>query len=167
MRYGPGVRHLVLILAVAACKKADPPAEPPAPAKPAAAPVASAWVETDPTKSLSDQIVAELAVAKQHDKKPFAYLHADWCEPCVAIAKTRATDPKMKAAFAPAHVIGIDIDKVDGKQIEALGMKSTVIPIFYRLDDSGRATADAIDGGAWGDNTPENMAPPLTAFFAK
>lgn len=168
MRYGPGVRHLVLILLILACKKAEPVVES-TPSKPTAAPVsaAAAWVEADPKASLSDQIVAQLAAAKDSGKKPFAYLHASWCEPCVEIEKTRQVDAKMKAAFAPAHIIAIDIDKVDPKQIEALGMKATVIPIFYRLDASGRATGDSISGGAWGDNIPDNMAPPLTAFFSR
>jgi thiol:disulfide interchange protein len=171
------VRHLVLILLIlgfVACKKAEPKVEPTsstspptAPAATAAAPVASAWVEADPAKSLSDQLVAQLAAARQSGKKAYAYLHAAWCEPCVQIEKTRGVDPKMKAAFAPAYIIAIDIDKVDAKQVEALGMKGSVIPIFYRLDASGRATGDSIDGGAWGDNIPDNMAPPLAAFFAK
>jgi thiol:disulfide interchange protein len=167
------VRHFILILlllAFVACKKAEPTVESrtatPTLTAPAAT-VASAWVEADPTKSLSDQIVAQLAAAQQRGKKAYAYLHASWCEPCVEIEKTRTVDARMQAAFAPAHIIAIDIDKVDAKQVEALGMKGSVIPIFYRLDASGRATGDSIDGGAWGDNTPDNMAPPLTAFFSK
>jgi hypothetical protein len=39
--------------------------------------------------------------------------------------------------------------------------------VFFKLDASGKPTGDRIDGGAWGDNVPENMAPPLKAFFAK
>ena len=73
----------------------------------------------------------------------------------------------MAAAFAPAHIIAIDADAFDSKQIEAAGMKLVVLPIFYRLDDKAHPTGDSIDGGAWGDNIPDNMAPPLAAFFAK
>lgn len=39
------------------------------------------------------------------------------------------------------------------------------IPVIFALDRDGKPTEDMIDGGAWGDNIPQNMAPPLKAFF--
>ena len=165
------MRRLALILLLVACKKAEQPSATEAPttaAKPAAQATTAnvGWVEADPAKPLDATIAEQTALAIKAGKKPVAYLHASWCPPCVEIEKTKST-PKMAAAFAPAHIIAIDVDAVDAKQIEAAGMKLVVLPIFYRLDDKGRPTGDSIDGGAWGDNIPDNMAPPLTAFFAK
>jgi len=40
-----------------------------------------------------------------------------------------------------------------------------VIPIFYALDKDGKPTGRKVDGGAWDDNIPENMAPVLDKFF--
>lgn len=162
------MRRLALILLLVACKKSEPTkAEAPA-AKPAATAPAAAlgWIELDPKAPLGAQLAEQTAIAKKAGKKPTAYLHASWCPPCVEIEKTKAT-PKMAAAFAPAHIMAIDVDAADPKQIEAAGMKLEVLPIFYKLDDTGHATGDSIDGGAWGDNIPDNMAPPLAAFFAK
>ncbi len=34
------------------------------------------------------------------------------------------------------------------------------------VDDWGKTKGPTINGGAWGDNVPKNMAPPLTKFFA-
>jgi thiol-disulfide isomerase/thioredoxin len=99
--------------------------------------------------------------------KPYAYLHAEWCGPCRAIEKTHAADPQMVDAFKGTAIALIDIDAVDPKVLAAAGMESSAIPVFFKLDASGKPTGDRIDGGAWGDNIPENMAPPLKAFFAK
>jgi thiol:disulfide interchange protein len=125
------------------------------------------WTEADPKQPLDAQLAEQAQLAVKAGKKPHAYLHASWCGPCVAIEKTRKADPKMQAAFAGTHIIAIDIDATPADQLEKLELESAVIPIFYRLDDTGHPTGATIDGGAWGDNIPENMAPPLTAFFAK
>ena len=37
--------------------------------------------------------------------------------------------------------------------------------VFYEVGDDGKPTGRKIDGGAWGDNIPANMAPPLDKFF--
>jgi hypothetical protein len=157
----------LLVLAVA-CNKTekDSPSAPAVKATPAPSGAAN-WIEADPKQPLAGTLSAQAALAVKNGKKPHAYLHADWCDPCVAIEKTRATDPKMVAAFAPAHIIAIDVDHVPEAQIVEAGMKVAVLPIFYRLDENGKPTGAQIDGGAWGDNIPDNMAPPLGAFFGK
>jgi hypothetical protein len=43
-------------------------------------------------------------------------------------------------------------------------MKGSPIPAFFRLDAEGKPVA-RIDGGAWAENIPKNMAPPLKTFF--
>jgi hypothetical protein len=147
------------MLFLVACNKAEP--ERAAPIIPAA------WFEADPEKPLGATLAEQAQIAVKNGKKPHAYLHAAWCPPCVEIEKTRGANPKMRAAFAGVHIIAIDVDDIDPKQIEAAGMKAAVIPIFYRLDDKGVPTGTSLDGGAWGKDVPDNMAPPLTAYFAK
>ena len=164
------MRVLLLSLLLVACKKSEPdqPSKPAVASTPAVAPAATTgWIEADPATPLVTTLATQTELAVKDGKKPHAYLHASWCPPCVEIEKTRATDPKMKAAFGGTHIIAIDVDRFGPQQFEAAGMKAVVLPIFYRLDDKGAPTGATIDGGAWGDNTPDNMAPPLAAFFAK
>jgi len=39
------------------------------------------------------------------------------------------------------------------------------IPAFFKLDAQGKPNGEFIDGNAWGDNIPENIAPPMDEFF--
>jgi thiol:disulfide interchange protein len=157
----------VVILFASACSKAEPSkTAAPAPAATAKAAPALGWAELDPKQPLDKQIADQAAAAVAAGKKPFVYLHADWCEPCQAIKKTK-TDPRMAKAFEGTHIIGLDIDSATAEQLAALKLDGRAIPVFHKVDGKGVVTGEKIDGGAWDDNIPENMAPPLTAFFAK
>ena len=176
------MKRVLLVLAIAACSKttdsSKPPAAPvpaPAPAStepatgPARAPVTGdlAWHDVDAKQPLAESLAAFARDAKAAGLKPFAYLHASWCGPCKAIEKTHAADAQMTDAFKGTAIALIDIDAADAKALSAQGLDTQAIPVFFRLDASGKPTGDRIDGGAWGDNVPANMAPPLKAFFAK
>ena len=163
---------VVLVLAAVVGCKSKPADSPPAPtAKPAAAAPAAApqqdWATVAAGAGLDNSLATFAAAALASGKKPFVYLHAEWCPPCKAIEATRTTDPKMIEAFHGTAIATIDIDAADPKALEAQGLQTSTIPVFYRLDKEGHPTGDRIDGGAWGDNIPENMAPPLKAFFSK
>jgi hypothetical protein len=41
-----------------------------------------------------------------------------------------------------------------------------VVPVFHVLCADGRASGPTINGGAWGDNIPEEMGQPLKKFFS-
>ena len=163
---------LALTSAAAACDKAEtsrtdkaPPKAPVAPA-PAAAANTMGWTEIDARAPLAPSLATQAKAAIAAGKKPFAYLHAGWCPPCRAIEATRATDDLMVKAFAGTHIILIDVDDA-GAKLEPLGLVSTAIPAFFPLDAEGRVSGGHIDGGAWEEDIPANMAPPLAAFFAK
>jgi hypothetical protein len=169
--------RVLLLLAIAACTKASSEnvkANDPSPAaRTINAPVPGdpgAAVATDLAWKTVDGPAALAAFAKDAAAahlKAYAYLHASWCGPCKAIEKTHADDPKMAAAFKGTAIALMDIDAVDPKALDAAGLTSSAIPVFFKLDASGKPTGDKIDGGAWGDNVPDNMAPPLAAFFAR
>jgi len=69
------------------------------------------------------------------------------------------------AAFDGVYLICIDVDEwnwgVPGTEFASVD----AIPVFYRLDASGRYTGDMIDGGAWSADTPENIAAVMGAWF--
>jgi thiol:disulfide interchange protein len=166
------VKHwLVLLLvasALAACAKDH--AQPgehragPGATEPAAA---SAWVKISPAAgALATAVQAEVKKARAHALKPIVYGGATWCEPCRAIKKHRS-EARMAAALQGTYVIELDIDEVKPAEGKALGYALSTVPVFIAVGDDGKATGPKIDGGAWGPNTPENMAPPLQAFFAQ
>lgn len=175
-------RALLVALVVVGCtKKSDPPAaanpadpavatkpgEPAAAMKPRVPSGDLAWHTVDPAAPIADSLASFVKDAKAAGLKPYAYLHASWCGPCKAIEKTHADDPQMVEAFKGTAIAMIDIDAADPKALTAHGLESSAIPVFFRLDGAGKPTGDKIDGGAWGDNVPANMAPPLKAFFSK
>jgi len=171
-------RTLLVALVVVGCAKTSeqPPASKPAePAAATATKVVSqqsgsgdlAWHTVDPKAPVADSLASFVKDAKAAGLKPYAYLHASWCGPCNAIEKTHAADPQMVDAFKGTAIAMIDIDAADSKALDAHGLQSSAIPVFFTLDDAGKPTGAKIDGGAWGDNIPANMAPPLKAFFSK
>ena len=112
---------------------------------------------------LAALLKAEAEKAKKAKLKPYVEFHASWCGPCVALEKS-LDDPRMIDAFKGSYIIRLDADEW-GKKLQGTGFNAGTIPVLYRLDDEGKPTGQKIDGGAWGENTPENMAPPLKAFF--
>lgn len=70
----------------------------------------------------------------------------------------------MLNAFCGVYLIRVDVDRWDWGN-ESLGFDVPAIPIFFKVDQQGKPTGAIIDGNAWGENIPENMAPPLDSFF--
>ena len=62
------------------------------------------------------------------------------------------------------YVIRLDVDAWHD-QLKPLGFVSDGIPAVFAIDPAGKATGPVITGGAWGEDIPENMAPPLKTFF--
>lgn len=161
---------LVLVLvAIPACEARKPAAEQPAatPAEATAARPGDGWQTVAGDAKLPATLASFARDALAAGKKPYAYLHADWCGPCKAIENTRASDPHMVGAFEGTAIATVDIDAADPATMTSLGLETKSIPVFFKLAATGKPTGDRIDGGAWGDNTPENMAPPLKAFFTR
>ncbi len=111
--------------------------------------------------SLLDREVAHAAA--QH-RVPFVQITAEWCVPC---KKLRASldDPLMRDAFAGTYIIRVDADAWK-TELKKAGFDHPAIPVFFAVDSSARPTGAKIDGGAWGEDIPPNMAPPLKRFFA-
>lgn len=114
--------------------------------------------------SLLTQLTAEAQKAKKLNRNPFIEFDAVWCPPCQAIdASIKAKDPLTLKAFNGIYLIRADVDEWgwgDGNKFHF-----EAIPIYYKLDDSGKPTGAVIDGGAWNEDIPENFSPVLDEFF--
>jgi hypothetical protein len=162
------------VIAAMACKNNEgegvqgdpsPPRRPKASSSATAASASAVSITLDPSQgALTPLLKAEAAKAKAMSLRPFVEFRADWCDPCVALEKSM-DDPRMKAAFAGTYVVHLDVDAWGSAQLAGTGFAPTAIPVFLEIDGDGKPTGRKIDGGAWGDNVPENMAPPLDWFF--
>jgi thiol-disulfide isomerase/thioredoxin len=123
-------------------------------------------VELEPKHGeLATLLAAEVKKARDAGRTPFVELGATWCGPCRAInAALAKRDTLMLDAFTGTAIIRLDIDVWKGS-LEPLGLTNPGIPAFFAVDSTGKAAGPKIDGGAWGEDIPVNMAPPLKKFF--
>lgn len=115
------------------------------------------------TGQLVSLLDREIANAATQHRVPFVQITAEWCVPC---KKLRASlgDSLMQDAFAGTYIIRVDADAWKN-ELKKAGFDHPAIPVFFAVDAKVRPTGAKIDGGAWGEDIPANMAPPLKRFF--
>ena len=107
---------------------------------------------------------AEKAIAQ--GLMPVAEFDATWCPPCQAIdTSLKEKNELMINAYAGTYIIKLDVDEWVWDDGRVQNFAFDGIPVYFKLDANGEQTGEVIDGGAWGDNIPENMAPPMNKFF--
>lgn len=125
------------------------------------------FVELDPDAGpLRTQLVAQFKRAREAGRAPFVELYGNWCEPC-RMLRASLTDPLMQDAFHGTYVVLVDTSKFEVPLQDRSwggGQDAYSVPAFYVIEEDGTAGA-FIDGHAWGPNVPDEMAPPLRAFF--
>jgi hypothetical protein len=100
------------------------------------------------------------------DLLPVAFIGRPDCEPCESLKKYRG-DPRMQEALDHTFVVEINLDRWAATDLMMLGFNPRLIPVLFVLDGEGHPSGRSITGGAWGDDIPENMAPPLKEFFSR
>ncbi|MEZ0397381.1 MAG: hypothetical protein ABWK53_13250 [Anaerolineales bacterium] len=72
----------------------------------------------------------------------------------------------MLEAFAGIYLIAMNVDEW-GWSHPGFPALAEGIPLFYRLDAGGQPTGDWINGNAWGENTPENIAAAMRPWLQR
>ncbi len=115
---------------------------------------------------LQTLLAQEAQKAAALGQMPVVEFEATWCPPCQAIEKAlHDKNELMLKAYAGTYIIQLDVDEWGWTEHGVQNFKFDGIPVYFKLDAQGQQTGEAIDGNAWGDNIPENMAPPMDKFF--
>lgn len=112
---------------------------------------------------LSPLLKTHAGLAANLQRKPFVEFSAEWCPPCKAL-EASLPDPRMVEAFCGTYIVRLDLDEWKG-QLGRAGFRVPGVPAFFELEADGSPSGRMITGGAWGEDIPENMAPPLKEFF--
>lgn len=97
---------------------------------------------------------------------PVVEFDAPWCPPCRAIdAAIKAKNELILNAYREAYIIRLDVDQWGWDSGKVQDFNFDGIPVYFKLDADGQQTGDVIDGSAWGEDIPENIAPVMDGFF--
>jgi thiol-disulfide isomerase/thioredoxin len=116
--------------------------------------------------TLADLLTLHAEKAAALGLTPYVEFTATWCPACVALRDSlKEQNEWMVDAFQGTYIIYVDVDVWTDQQMKDAGFNIEWIPIIYLIDAAGLSTGEFIGGDAWGENIPENMAPPLKEFF--
>lgn len=131
------------------------------------APTGFTIVRLHPGNAKLETLLADEAQkADSLGQMPVVEFDATWCPPCRAIdTAIREENELILHAYADTYIIRLDVDEWGWGGSSLHGFKFDGIPVFFKLDSEGKQTGEVIDGGAWGEDIPENIAPVMDAFF--
>ncbi len=115
---------------------------------------------------LKTMLASEAQKAVGLGQMPVVEFDATWCPPCKAIDQgLKEKNQLMLDAYAGTYIIKLDVDEWGWGNSQLHDFDFDGIPVYFKLDTNGISTGDTVDGNAWGDNIPENMAPVMDKFF--
>ena len=116
--------------------------------------------------NIQSLLAVEAEYAVSQGLMPVAEFDATWCPPCQAIDKAIQSKNKlMMDAYSGTYIIKLDTDEWGWNNGKVKNFRFNGIPVYFKLDDKGHQTGKVIDGGAWGEDIPENIAPVMDKFF--
>ncbi len=116
--------------------------------------------------NLQELLSAEAHKAVDLGQTPVVEFDATWCPPCQKIdAAIKAKNQLMLKAYEGTYIIKLNVDEWKWKENKVQNFYVEFIPVYFKLDEQGNQTGESIDGGAWGEDIPENIAPVMDKFF--
>jgi thiol:disulfide interchange protein len=157
-------------LSLVACNFLFPPKAPPAPpTRNGALQVSDSFtiVRLHPEEGgLKTLLASEAQKAVALQQMPVVEFDAAWCPPCKAIDQSlKEKNQLMVDAYAGTYIIKLDVDEWGWGNSTLHDFDFDGIPVYFKLDANGNPTGETVDGNAWGENIPENMAPVMDRFF--
>lgn len=115
---------------------------------------------------LQSMLADDAQKAMSQGLMPVVEFDATWCPPCQAIDKAiNSKNGLMMDAYSGTYIIKLDVDEWGWKNGKVKNFRFDGIPVYFKLDEKGKQTGEVIDGGAWGEDIPENIAPVMDEFF--
>ncbi|MBL8100341.1 MAG: thioredoxin family protein [Anaerolineales bacterium] len=97
---------------------------------------------------------------------PIVEFDATWCPPCLAIDKAiKEKNELMLNAYRGTYIIKFDVDDWGWNDGVLENFNFEFIPVYFKVNVNGEQTGETINGGAWGEDIPENIAPVMDSFF--
>lgn len=113
------------------------------------------------TPSLETELLRQALAASRDGETLMVMTTTGTCEPCRGVDASLA-DARMQEALAKVRLVRVDIPTFF-EDLDDLDMFSDRYPGYFLLGADARPE-DGIDGGEWGEDIPENIAPVLGPF---
>ncbi len=111
-------------------------------------------------KSIKSALMREIANARAEGEDVMVMTLRTGCEPCEGVLKS-LDDPRMQAALEKVRIVVVDL--IFHEELSALHISVDGVPGFSLLA-ADATPRDAVDGGEWGADIAENIAPVLGPF---
>jgi hypothetical protein len=111
--------------------------------------------------SLKAALVREIGKAKVSGEDVLVMTVSTSCDPCKGVA-TSLRDEKLQTALRKIRLVRVNLE-VFKEDVARMGLQVIPMPVYALLTADGNPR-DAIDGGEWEEDVPENIAPVLGAF---
>lgn len=146
-----------LLLLVAACESASPPAS---------APPTTGRVElvaAPANGDLATYVAGEIGRGARDHVPVLVYVGATWCKPCREF-HAAAEAGRLDAALGPLRLLEFDLDR-DDVYLKAAGYTSTLVPLFARAGADGKAIGKQIEGVKQGRDYVEQLTPRVRSLI--
>ncbi len=115
---------------------------------------------------LQIMLAKEAQKATALSQLPVVEFDATWCPPCRAIDEAfDAKNELILKAYDGIYIIKLDVDEWEWNDGRVQNFAFDGIPVYFKLDAEGKQTGKVIDGGAWKEDIPANIAPVMDKFF--